>query len=127
MGNRLQILPTMRRRTRPTGQAHNRADAQEQLCAGDRHRTAQGYQQQVPTVNVLTGVNKMQATEMEMAGVFFAPHNGHVEWAIADLAQMQVGTMMNGILIIRKDDEPNEYMEGTIEVQAHGIEFTEGE
>jgi len=69
----------------------------------------------------------MQATEMEMAGVFFAPHNGHVEWAIADLAQMQVGTMMNGILIIRKDDEPNEYMEGTIEVQAHGIEFTEGE
>lgn len=67
----------------------------------------------------------MQSTEMEMAGVFFVPNNGHVEWAIADLAQMQTGTIINGILVIRKDDEPNEYMEGTIEVQEHGIEFTE--
>jgi hypothetical protein len=64
-------------------------------------------------------------TEMETAGVSFVPNNGHVEWAMSDLAQMETGTTINGILVIRKNGEPNEYMEGTINVQEHGIEFVE--
>lgn len=67
----------------------------------------------------------METIQMEMAGVFFVPNNGHVEWALADLAQMNVGTIINGTLVVRKDDEPTEYMNGTIEVLEHGIEFQE--
>lgn len=67
----------------------------------------------------------METLEMEMAGVFFAPNNGHIEWALSDLAQMKVGTTINGVLVIRKNDEATEYMNGTIEVFDHGIEFLE--
>ena len=67
----------------------------------------------------------MQTMEMEMAGVFFVPNNGHIEWAIEDLTQMKIGTLINGTLVIRKDTEPTEYINGTIEVHDDGIEFNE--
>lgn len=61
---------------------------------------------------------------MEMAGVFFVMNDG-IEWEMADLVQMNVGTMLTGTLVIRKNDEPTEYINGTIEVHDYGIEFLE--
>jgi hypothetical protein len=49
----------MRRGTCATSQTHHSSFAQEQLRIGHRYGTAQGYQQQVSTINLLTGVNKM--------------------------------------------------------------------
>lgn len=67
----------------------------------------------------------MENIEMEMAGIFFVPNNGHVEWALDDVAQMKVGTMVRGVLVIRKDGEPTEYLDGQIDVEAEGLRFTE--
>jgi hypothetical protein len=70
--NRVQVLPSLRRRAITTGQTHHSSFAQEQLRIGHRYGTAQGHQQQVPTLNLLTGVNKMNTVKQN---VKHAPYN----------------------------------------------------
>lgn len=56
--------------------------------------------------------------------IHFIPNNGSVEWALSDLIEMLVGTIINGHLRVR-DAEGERYIEGTIVVMDGGLMFEE--
>ncbi len=62
---------------------------------------------------------------METARVTFTPAGTMQEFAMDDLAHMTIGTKISGLLVIRKDGQDNEYLEGEIEVQDERILFLE--
>ena len=62
---------------------------------------------------------------VETARVTFTPAGTMNEFAMDDLAHMTIGTKISGLLVIRKDGQENEYLEGEIEVQDEGILFLE--
>lgn len=62
---------------------------------------------------------------METAKVTFTPSGTMDEFAMDDLAHMTIGTKISGLLVIRKDGQENEYLEGEIQVQDEGIWFLE--
>jgi hypothetical protein len=49
------------------------------------------------------------------------------EFGMNDLAHMKVGTILEGMIVIRHEGEDTEYYEGQIEVQDEGVLFVEHE
>jgi hypothetical protein len=54
--------------------------------------------------------------------IHFIPLNGFTEWALPDVMQMDVGTIINGHLRIRTQTD-TEYLEGTIHIMPEGLQF----
>lgn len=64
---------------------------------------------------------------IETAKVTFTPIGTMNEFDMNDLTHMKVGTILEGVIVIRHEGEATEYYEGQIEVQDEGVLFVENE
>lgn len=64
---------------------------------------------------------------IETAKVTFTPVGTMNEFGMNDLAHMKVGTILEGMIVIRHEGADTEYYEGQIEVQDEGVLFVEHE
>ena len=65
----------------------------------------------------------METMEIEQVKTTFTPKGSSESFDISDLANMKIGTKLEGLLVIHCDEL--EYYEGTLEVQAEGVLFLE--